>query len=120
MFKLLLGMSYFFMIYGNKLVAFFLYGVLHADDDEELLNLVCEILPLQSGAQLKRGRPAEGAPNPPNFSLSSVIFFFFLKNFFCFFVFVPPPPPPLLHYQASLLFAITNFVYYQRICLVYD
>ncbi|KAJ0592528.1 hypothetical protein HanRHA438_Chr03g0114241 [Helianthus annuus] len=64
MFKLLLGMSYFFMIYGNKLVAFFLYEVLHADGDEELLNLVCEILPLQS--------------------------------------------------------AIANFVYYQRICLVYD
>ncbi|KAF5813832.1 hypothetical protein HanXRQr2_Chr03g0103361 [Helianthus annuus] len=41
MFKLLLGMSYFFMIYGNKLVAFFLYEVLHADGDEELLNLVC-------------------------------------------------------------------------------
>ncbi|KAJ0800842.1 hypothetical protein HanPI659440_Chr03g0109921 [Helianthus annuus] len=48
MFKLLLGMSYFFMIYGNKLVAFFFYGVLHADGDEELLNLVCEILPTQS------------------------------------------------------------------------
>ncbi|KAM0036243.1 hypothetical protein Hdeb2414_s0014g00424051 [Helianthus debilis subsp. tardiflorus] len=44
MFKLLLGMSYFFMIYGNKLVAFFFYGVLHADGDEELLNLVCEIV----------------------------------------------------------------------------